>query len=302
MNILLIAGGWSPERDVSLRGAEQIEAALRRLGHQVRRFDPESGLHGLFEAATGQDFAFLNLHGSPGEDGLVQALLETIGLPYQGADPRGSLLALDKAAAKAIFVRAGLATAPWELVPANRVTSWRPRLPYPLVLKPNRGGSSVGVAFVESETELVAQLSQPEVLGHDLIAEVCVRGVELTCGVLEGTTLPPILIRPKAGTFFDYASKYLPGASDELCPAPVDAATTRKLQDMARTAHDALGLTDYSRSDFLMDGEGKLWILETNTLPGMTATSLLPQEAQAVGLCFEDLLAELIRLGMRKRP
>ncbi|MDI3492487.1 MAG: D-alanine-D-alanine ligase [Desulfomicrobiaceae bacterium] len=301
MNILLIAGGWSPERDVSLRGAEQIEAALRRLGHQVRRFDPEGGLHGLFDAAQGQDFALLNLHGSPGEDGVVQALLETIPLPYQGAGPRGSLLALDKAAAKAVFVRAGLATPAWELVPANRAASWRPRLPYPLVLKPNRGGSSVGVAFVTNEAELITQLARPEVRGQDLIAEACIHGVELTCGVLEGKTLPPILIRPKAGSFFDYASKYLPGASDEICPAPVDAATTRKLQEMAQTAHEALGLADYSRSDFLMDGEGTLWILETNTLPGMTATSLLPQEAQAVGLSFEDLLAELIRLGMRKQ-
>lgn len=300
MNILLIAGGWSSERDVSLRGAEQIEAALRRLGHRVRRFDPEGGLHGLFDAAQGQDFAFLNLHGSPGEDGVIQALLETIPLPYQGAGPRGSLLALDKAAAKAVFRRAGLPTPAWELVPASRAASWRPRLPFPLVLKPNRGGSSIGVRFVSSTAELAEALAQPELAGQDLLAEVCIQGVELTCGVLDGHTLPPILIRPKAGTFFDYTSKYTPGASEELCPAPVDAATFRALQDMARAAHDALDLADSSRSDFLLDAGGSLWLLETNTLPGMTATSLLPQEAQAAGLSFEDLLAELIRLGLRK--
>lgn len=300
MNILLIAGGWSSERDVSLRGAEQIEAALRRLGHRVRRFDPEGGVHGLFDAAHGQDFAFLNLHGSPGEDGLIQALLETIPLPYQGAGPRGSLLALDKAAAKAVFRRAGLPTPAWELVPASRTATWRPRLPFPLVLKPNRGGSSIGVRFVTSAAELAEALAQPELAGQDLLAEACVHGVELTCGVLDGHTLPPILIRPKAGAFFDYTSKYVPGASEEICPAPVDAATFRALQTMARTAHDALGLADYSRSDFLLDASGNLWLLETNTLPGMTATSLLPQEAQAVGLSFEDLLAELIRLGLRK--
>ncbi len=300
MNILLIAGGWSSEREVSLRGAEQIEAALRRLGHRVRRFDPEGGLHGLFEAAGGQDFAFLNLHGAPGEDGIIQALLETIPLPYQGAGPRGSLLALDKAAAKAVFQRAKLPTPAWELVPASRIPSWRPRLPYPLVLKPNRGGSSIGVAIVANDAELMAALAQPELAGQDLLAETAIHGTELTCGVLEGHTLPPILIRPKARSFFDYTSKYLPGASDEICPAPVDAAITHALQDMALAAHQALGLADYSRSDFLLDGRGALWLLETNTLPGMTATSLLPQEALAVGLSFEALLEELIRLGMRK--
>jgi D-alanine-D-alanine ligase len=300
MNILLIAGGWSAERDVSLRGAEQIEAALRRLGHKVRRFDPEAGLEGLFAAAQGHDFAFLNLHGSPGEDGLIQAMLETIPLPYQGARPHGSLLALDKAAAKAMYLRAGLTTPAWELLPTPHPTSWRPRLPYPLVLKPNRGGSSIGVVFVHNEKELLRALADPTLACLDLVAEVCIHGQELTCGVLEGYTLPPILIRPKAGKFFDYTSKYVPGASEEICPAPIGGSLTAQIHDMAAAAHRALGLADYSRSDFILDETGRLWLLETNTLPGMTATSLLPQEAQAVGLSFEDLLEELIRLGLRK--
>ncbi len=301
MNILLIAGGWSGEREVALSGARQIEKGLAALGHAVTLFDPARDLRGLYAAAQGHDFAFINLHGSPGEDGLIQCLLERIGMPYQGSDARSSLLALNKAVAKQIFEAAGLATPQWEFVPACHVTEWRPLLPFPIVVKPNTGGSSLGVGIIGDEEELDAYLAMPEIAGQDLLAEVLVRGQELTCGVLEGETLPPILIRPKRGEFFDYDSKYLPGATEEICPAPVSDELTARLQSMARAAHDALGLSDYSRADFMLAADGTPYLLEVNTLPGMTATSLLPQEAQAVGLSFEQLLARLIELGLRKK-
>jgi D-alanine-D-alanine ligase len=301
MRILLIAGGWSGEREVALSGARQIEKGLAALGHSVTLFDPARDLRGLYAATEGQDFAFINLHGSPGEDGLVQCLLERIGLPYQGSDARSSLLALNKAVAKQIFESAGLDTPRWEFVPACHVTEWQPLLPFPMVIKPNTGGSSLGVGIIATEEELEAHLAQPEIAGQDLLAEVLVRGQELTCGVLEGETLPPILIRPKRGEFFDYESKYVPGATEEICPAPVSAELTARLQSMARAAHDALGLSDYSRADFMLSGDGTPYLLEVNTLPGMTATSLLPQEAQAVGMPFEQLLARLIELGLRKK-
>ena len=218
MNILLIAGGWSGEREVSLSGARQIEKGLLALGHEVTLFDPSRDLRGLYEATSGQDFAFINLHGSPGEDGLIQCLLERIGMPYQGSDSRASLLALNKAVSKQIFEAAGLSTPAWEFVPACHVAQWRPLLPFPLVLKPNTGGSSLGVGIVTSEEELEAYLLQPEIAGQDILAETLIRGQELTCGVLEGYTLPPILIRPKSGEFFDYESKYVAGATEEICP------------------------------------------------------------------------------------
>ncbi len=301
MRILLIAGGWSGEREVALSGARQIEKGLAALGHSVTLFDPARDLRGLYAATEGQDFAFINLHGSPGEDGLIQCLLERIGLPFQGSDARSSLLALNKAVAKQIFEAAGLDTPQWEFVPACHVTEWRPLLPFPMVIKPNTGGSSLGVGIITTEEELEAHLARPEIAGQDLLAEVLVRGQELTCGVLDGETLPPILIRPKRGEFFDYESKYVPGATEEICPAPVSAELTARLQSMARAAHDALGLADYSRADFMLAGDGTPYILEVNTLPGMTATSLLPQEAQAVGLPFDQLLARLIELGLRKK-
>ncbi len=301
MNILLIAGGWSGEREVSLSGARQIEKGLLALGHHVTLFDPARDLRGLYEAASDQDFAFINLHGSPGEDGLIQCLLERVGMPYQGSDSRASLLALNKAVSKQIFETAGLRTPAWEFVPACHVAKWRPLLPFPLVVKPNTGGSSLGVGIVASEEELEAYLGQPEIAGQDLLAEELIQGQELTCGVLEGYVLPPILIRPKSGVFFDYESKYVAGATEEICPAPIPVELTDRLQAMAAAAHAALGLADYSRSDFMVAADGTPYLLEVNTLPGMTATSLLPQEAQAVGLSFEQLLARLVDLGLRKK-
>ncbi|SFM08390.1 D-alanine-D-alanine ligase [Desulfomicrobium norvegicum] len=301
MNILLIAGGWSGEREVALSGARQIEKGLLALGHHVTLFDPVRDLRDLYEAASGHEFAFINLHGSPGEDGLIQCLLERIGMPYQGSDSRASLLALNKAVSKQIFEAAGLSTPAWEFVPASHVTEWRPLLPFPLVVKPNTGGSSLGVGIVGTEEELECYLAQPEIAGQDLLAEALIKGQELTCGVLEGCVLPPILIRPRSGEFFDYESKYVAGATEEICPAPISAELTEKLQSMARAAHDALGLADYSRSDFMVATDGTPYLLEVNTLPGMTATSLLPQEALAVGLSFEQLLTRLIELGLRKK-
>lgn len=301
MRILLIAGGWSGEREVALSGARQIERGLRALGHIVTLFDPARDLRGLAAAVGNQDFAFINLHGSPGEDGLIQCLLERMNIPYQGSDSRSSMLALNKAVAKQIFESAGLVTPAWEFVPASHVGEWRPLLPFPMVVKPNTGGSSLGVGILRSEADLDAYLSRPEIAGQDLLAETLICGQELTCGVLEGEMLPPILIRPKTGEFFDYESKYVAGASEEICPAPVSAELTSSLQSICRAAHDALGLSDYSRADFMVTEDGTPYLLEVNTLPGMTATSLLPQETQAVGLPFDQLLARLITLGLRKK-
>lgn len=300
MRILLIAGGWSGEREVALSGARQIDKGLQALGHTVTLFDPARDLRGLQNAIGGQDFAFINLHGSPGEDGLIQCLLERQNMPYQGSDSRSSLLALNKAVSKQIFEDAGLPTPGWEFVPACHVGQWRPLLPFPLVVKPNTGGSSLGVGIIKSEDDLEAYLTRPEIAGQDLLAEELIPGREMTCGVLDGALLPPILIRPKHGAFFDYESKYVAGATEEICPAPVSAELTEQLQHMARVAHDSLGLSDYSRSDFIVTDDDRPFLLEVNTLPGMTATSLLPQEARAIGLSFEQLLERLIELGQRK--
>ena len=308
MNILLIAGGWSSEREVSLSGGKGVHKALEALGHSVTAYDPAHSLDGLPEAVRGKDFAFINLHGSPGEDGLIQAMLERLGCPYQGAGPAASILALDKAAAKSLFKGAGLNTAPYVLLTAKPGKGWEPGLACPLFIKANTGGSSLGMERVERQEDLPKALERLFAAHVSFLVESAVSGQEITCGVLgrleHGVeipeALPPILIRPAKGDIFDYASKYTPGGAEELCPAPISPALTGTIQRMALAAHRALGVTGYSRSDFIVPEKGEPVLLEVNTLPGMTPTSLIPQEAAAVGLSYEQLVQRLIDLGMAR--
>ena len=303
MRMILIAGGWSSEREVSLSGARKIEQALKSLGHAVRCLDPASEFAEIIPAAMQADFAFINLHGSPGEDGLIQALLEIAGCPYQGAGPKASFLALNKAAAKAVYARFGLATPAWRLfcnLPGEDQTieGGACPLPYPLFVKPNTGGSSLGMSLVQGPADLGPALAKVFALGQEALVETCVPGVELTCAVLGEIALPVIMIRPKTGSaFFDYENKYAANGAEELCPAPIAPELAAEVQRLALAAHKALGISGYSRSDF-MAGDSGPQILETNTLPGMTPTSLLPKAAAAVGLTFEELVAELVRLGL----
>ena len=282
MKILLIAGGWSSEREVSLTGARGMQEALLKRGHAVTFFDLLENFDELLETARQHDFALINLHGSPGEDGLVQAMLEKAGCPYQGSGPSGSFLALNKAAAKQIFRMAGLPTADWEFLPVRPAEGWEPRLPWPLFVKTTTGGSSLRLGRATNRQELDALMD------------------EITCGILGEEAMPPILIEPVAGDYFDYESKYASGGARELCPAPVSPAVTAEVQRLALAAHKALGLKGYSRADFILGPDDSLHLLEVNTLPGMTPTSLVPQEAAQLGMDFGQLLEKLIELGMEQ--
>lgn len=299
MRMILIAGGWSTEREVSLSGAKGISEALKRLGHEVRFLDPALEFAQIVPLAAGADFAFLNLHGAPGEDGLIQAMLEEAGCPYQGAGPKASFLALNKAAAKAVYEKHGLRTPAWQLFTNIPDEAHAPGLPLPLFVKPNNGGSSVGMSRVDAAEDFLPALEKVFALGEPALVETCVPGQELTCAVLGESALPPIMIRPRPGTvFFDYANKYDKNGAEEICPAPVSPQLTAEIQAMATAAHKALGIAGYSRSDFMVAEDGTPYILETNTLPGMTPTSLLPKAAAAVGMDFDALVAELVRLGL----
>ncbi|MBI4804109.1 MAG: D-alanine--D-alanine ligase [Desulfovibrio sp.] len=300
MNILLIAGGWSNERDVSLSGAKQIQAALESLGHAVTFFDPLAEFDSLLETARRHDFAFLNLHGSPGEDGLIQAMLNTAGCPYQGSGPEASFLALNKAASKQVFRDGGLITADWELLVSKPGPTWRPRFGLPAFFKPNTGGSSLGMSLVRTDSELPAALDSAFAEGREVLVEPALDGLEVTCAVLGQEALPPILIKPKAGVFFDYQSKYVQDAAEEICPAPLPEPILDAVRQAAMRAHGLLGLSGYSRSDFILTGNEPV-LLEVNTLPGMTATSLLPKAAAAAGLDFPALMTRLIELGLPGR-
>ncbi len=303
MRMILIAGGWSTEREVSLSGARMIEQALKALGHEVRFLDPAKEFADIVPAASKADFAFINLHGSPGEDGLVQALLETAGCPYQGAGPKASFLALNKAATKSVYARFGLPTPAWRLYCGLADEDRTCDLPYPLFVKPNTGGSSLGMSLVREPVGFGPALAKVFALGQEALVETCVPGVELTCAVLDQTPLPVIMIRPRSGSaFFDYENKYAADGAEEICPAPIDPELTAEVQRLALAAHRALGIDGYSRTDFMVGGstagESGPQLLETNTLPGMTPTSLLPRAAAAVGLGFNELVSELVRLGL----
>ncbi|WP_136795595.1 D-alanine--D-alanine ligase family protein [Desulfosediminicola ganghwensis] len=308
LRIALLAGGTSGEREVSLKGAAGVEKALLARNFEVLRFDPATDLGRLFEEKDNIDCAFILLHGKNGEDGTVQGYLELLNIPYQGAGVLGSAIAMDKDLAKDLYLTEGLPVARWEVVTPRKVPSGRElvaNLGLPLVVKPVREGSSLGLTIARTENELIAGIETALTHGRSVMVEQYIEGRELTVGVLgndDPEGLPLIEIVPgKDFEFFDYNAKYVPGASEEICPAPVSAEISRKAQDYAIRAHKVLRLKGYSRTDMLMDSEENLYLLETNTIPGMTETSLFPQAAAAHGLDFPALLEKLIELGMEKK-
>ncbi len=300
MKVLLIVGGWSSERDVSLAAAPALKKSLEQLGHGVTMLDLRDGFGSLMETARAHDFAFINLHGSPGEDGLVQAMLEACGCPYMGAGPTGSFLALNKAAAKQVFRMAGLPTADWEFLPVPPAADWEPRLSYPVFVKSNMGGSSLRLGKAADRAELDVLLADIFAHGESALLEPALPGRDVTCAVVAGIALPPILILPQMGDYFDYKSKYQDGGAREICPAPIPDAVTARMQNYTLRAVEALKLDGYGRADFILGEDGSLTILEVNTLPGMTAASLVPKAAAAVGWTFPELLHRLIELGLKR--
>jgi D-alanine-D-alanine ligase len=299
MRVLLIAGGWSSERKVSLSGAESIRRALAELGHEVTDADPSFHLAQLPEMARKAEFAFINLHGAPGEDGLIQSMLEGAGCPYQGSGPGPSLLTLNKAASKSVFADAGLPTPDWELVTEAPGPGWTSRIKPPVFVKPNQGGSSLGMAMIDKPGEIGPAAAGIIDCGDSCLVEELVPGQEVTCAILGRDAMPLILIRPKAAAFFDYESKYVAGAAEEICPAPIDEEIAEKIRRHSLKAHEVLGLSGYSRADFMVAGNEPM-LLEVNTLPGMTPTSLVPRAAAAMGLDFAALIERLISLGLEE--
>ncbi|MBQ7456887.1 MAG: D-alanine--D-alanine ligase [Desulfovibrio sp.] len=300
MRILLLAGGWSTERDISLKGAHVMAEAIQSLGHTVTLFDI-ANFDDLLQTAVTHDVAIINLHGQPGEDGLVQAMLDCVGIPYQGADPAGSFLALNKAATKQILRHVGIPTPDWEFLPKRPDPSWEPKLPYPLFVKSDVGGSSIHLARVYDRESLDAIMEEIFAAGVGVLIEEAIAGMEVTCGILGDTALPPVLIEPLHGAYFDFSSKYAENGARELCPAPIPAEVSSALCEYALKAHQVLGLRDVSRSDFMVDAAKQCYLLEVNTLPGMTTTSLVPKEAQALGISFPMLMQHFIDMALARK-
>lgn len=341
MNIVVLAGGLSPERDVSLSSGSRIAGALRERGHAAVLVDlsadlelPEAAQTGLFDhpgqacpvsvpetAPTPEELAslragrtgglfgkgvlslcqkadvvFLALHGEDGENGKVQACFDLLHIRYTGSGSLPCALAMDKALAKLVMGASGIKTPMGVLLNDKEAgpAGVADRVGFPCVVKPVSGGSSIGVAIVRDLAELEQAVSQAARYDASVLIEEYVSGREISVGILNGEALPPIEIRPREG-FYDYRNKYQPGLTEEICPAPLSSGDTRKLQNMAVEAHHALGLGDYSRIDFIRTEAGEFFCLEANSLPGMTPTSLLPQEAGAVGISYPQLCETIAR-------
>ncbi|MBA2849368.1 D-alanine--D-alanine ligase [Thermosulfuriphilus ammonigenes] len=297
--LALLAGGISPEREVSLRGADSVYQAIDKDRYEVRRYDPATDLPHLVAEARELDCALIILHGRGGEDGTIQGMLELLGIPYQGAGVLGSALAMDKALAKEIYSLAGLTTPK-----ARKLRRGAPlnldNLAFPVVVKPATQGSSIGLEIVKKREELPQALKTAFSLDDTLVLEEFIPGRELTCAILDETPLPVIEIIPGEDyPFFNYEAKYLPGATKEICPAPIPEEIKLKVQEAALRAHRALRLRHVSRSDFIWGEDGEIYILETNTIPGMTETSLLPLAAKVAGLDFPALIEKLISMALR---
>ncbi len=305
IKVALLAGGASTEREVSLAGAVGFEGAIDREKYELSRYDPKTDLALLARNADSIDVAFILLHGTYGEDGTVQGYLDLLGIPYQGAGVLGSALAMDKNMAKVLYRLNGLPVAEWEMaVAADKENPERllANLQFPLVVKPIREGSSLGMSVAKNLEELRKGITLAYEHDSQVMVEQFVEGREITVGVLGNDELEPLplieIIPGDEFVFFDYKAKYEKGASQEICPAVVDASVAEKAQNFAVAAHKALQLRGYSRTDMMLTADGNLYILETNTIPGMTPTSLLPQAAQEYGLNFSDLIDRLLQLAM----
>jgi D-alanine-D-alanine ligase len=307
LRLALIAGGKSAEREVSLKSGEQVFQALDKDKYDIRRYDPRDDLERLVREAPELDVALIIMHGRGGEDGTLQGLLDLLNLPYQGSGVLGSALGMNKELSKILYRQAGLAVPP--AVVFNREEAPAPaaiiaELGLPVVVKPVNEGSSIGVSKATSPADLEAALDKAFAYDRRVLVEKFIPGREITGAVLGNdhpTALPLVEIIPgEQYAFFDYEAKYQPGASHEICPAPLDAELTRRGQECALTAHRALQCRGYSRTDMIL-ADGVFYVLETNTIPGMTATSLFPQAAQAYGLTFSQLLDRLVELALEGR-
>lgn len=333
MRITVLTGGTSAERDVAIASAVQAVAALRGLGHEVavvdtaRGFIPERDEAKLLSGTVGTtppthkdlialergvllsslgtlpairdaDVLFLALHGGGGEDGTIQAVLDVVGVPYTGSGPLGSAIAMDKDIAKRLFQLAAIPTPRWLMTPPALSVAEVQRLGWPVVVKPSKQGSTVGLSIVRAPEELSDAIAVAERYDDEVMVEEFIPGRELTVGVLDGEALAVGEIVPRH-EIFDYECKYTPGMSEEIFPAPIPDPIASECRRLALRAHEALKLGGYSRVDFRLAPSGELFCLEVNTLPGLTATSLLPQSAAAAGIPFPALCERIAAAAVR---
>ena len=350
MNIVVLAGGLSPERNVSLSSGSLISAALRRKGHNTLMIDVYEGIDTLPSDPTElflqnknetkavgntapsvsdleeirkrngnrreligpnvltlckmADAVFLALHGDMGENGQLQATLDVFNVKYTGSGYIGSLLAMNKDIAKKLMRACGVLTPNWVRIDfpfdEDKIHGAADVIGFPCIVKPCSCGSSVGVSMVEDLDALRSAVSSAADYEGSLLVEKRIFGRELTQAFIDGEALPPVEIIPKCG-FYDYANKYVANATEEICPAPIEPKARERLDKISARCFSALELSGYARIDYILDKNGDFWCLEANTLPGMTPTSLMPQEAAAVGIDYDSLCEKLIMMAYNKK-
>jgi D-alanine-D-alanine ligase len=335
MRITVLTGGATAERTVAFAGAAQVVGALRGRGHQVHVVDLAAGvlssedearllvpqvgtalpdIAGLAAAerrmlsgglaglavVQGADVLFPVLHGGAGEGGTLQAVLDVIGVPYTGSGPLASALAVDKDLSKRLFRDAGVPVPEWRMTPPVPADEAAKGLGWPVIVKPSKQGSTVGLSLVKRRSDLAAALAEAGRWDDEVMVEQFIAGRELTVGVLGDESLPVGEIIPRH-ELFDYECKYTPGMSEEIFPAVLDPKISRRVQALALTAHRALKLGGYSRVDFRLGSQGDIFCLEVNNLPGMTGTSLFPQAARAAGIEYAEMCERICRLARNFR-
>lgn len=297
LNIVVMMGGPSAEREVSLRSGAGVAKALRSLGHAVFELDPKTP-DWVLPPET-DVVCLAPMHGTYGEDGQVQQQLEKLGVPYTGCDSEASRLSFDKVVTKKLCLEAGVPTAKFLVLNSPRAPLPQ-ELPLPLVVKPVRQGSSVGLQFVEQAGEWPNALAEALKFDSEVLVEEKIIGRETTVGILDDKALPVVEVRPKTGSY-DYHNKYTSGRTEYFCPAEFDAVTTRRIQDAGLGAFRVVGGRDYGRVDVMVRSSGEPVVLEVNTQPGMTETSLLPKAAAAAGLNYAQLCQRMIDLAIQRK-
>ena len=306
LKLALLAGGNSSEREISLFGAAQVLEALDKAKYDITQYDPKTDLARLVNDAANIDVALIVMHGAQGEDGRIQGLLDLLDIPYQGSGVLGSAVAMNKLTAKHLYEQANLPGARYRVIyknMPNACADLAKELGLPLVIKPASAGSSVGVTIVEDAADIDVALNRAFAEDNCVLVEEYIKGTEITVGILGNDALealPVIEIVPNPEyLFFDYEAKYKSGATAEICPARISPELTRRAQELAKAAHRVLFCENYSRSDMIIRGND-IYLLETNTIPGMTANSLLPKAARAAGIEFPALLDKLVELALAK--
>jgi len=296
--VAVLLGGNSAEREISLRSGRAVLEALQAAGVNAHAVDAAAA--DLLGQLTGGDFdrAFIALHGRGGEDGVIQGMLETIGMPYTGSGVLGSALGMDKLRTKQVWQSAGIPTPPFSVLPDTAAaTAARDTLSYPLIIKPAREGSSIGVSKVESPDGLLTAWEQAAEYDDSIIAEQWIDGVEYTAGILHETALPLIRLETP-NIFYDYAAKYQANTTRYLIPCGLGPEREGQLQALALAAFRAIGASGWGRVDFMLDAAGQPWFIEVNTVPGLTDHSLVPMAARAAGTDFTALVCSILDTSM----